>query len=131
MTSFRVTSVRSDGTRATDPTLGPKRPPPTHSLLLWSSRWRCRRKTLLSNHQLAVGLSQGPFQLIDAGLVLQQDILRFIKKLEKNHETEAGVSSQSGWPCFKQQNSHLHEQAGRQCWVHWNAIYSAYNTALG
>lgn len=36
--------------------------------------------------QLAVGLLEGPFELIDAGLMLQQDILWLIQELGMDEE---------------------------------------------
>ena len=57
---------------------------PTHSLLLWCACRGGGRQTLLAVHQLAVGLPQGSLQLVDAGLVLQQEVLRLIQKLEEN-----------------------------------------------
>lgn len=43
---------------------------------------------LLAVHQLAVGLPQGSLQLVDAGLVLQQEVLRLIQKLEEHVQKE-------------------------------------------
>jgi hypothetical protein len=37
-------------------------------------------------NQFAVGLLQGPFELIDAGLVLQQDILWLVQELGMGRE---------------------------------------------
>ena len=65
----------------------PPKPPysaPTHSLLLWCARRGGCRQTLFTVHQLAVGFPQGSLQLVDAGLVLQQDVLRLIQELEDN-----------------------------------------------
>lgn len=61
---------------------------PTHSLLLWRPRRGGGRQTLLAVHQFAVGLPQGPLQLVDAGLVLQQEVLRLIQKLQENVQEE-------------------------------------------
>lgn len=60
----------------------------THSLLLWRPRWGGGRQALLAVHQFAVGLPQGSLQLVDAGLVLQQEVLRLIQKLQENVQEE-------------------------------------------
>lgn len=43
---------------------------------------------LLAVHQFAAGLPQGSLQLVDAGLVLQQHVLRFIQELEEQNEAQ-------------------------------------------
>lgn len=46
-----------------------------------SSRRRGGGQALLSLSHLAVGLPQSPLQLVDAGLVLLQDVLRLVQEL--------------------------------------------------
>lgn len=58
----------------------------THSLLLRCSDRGGGWQTLLPVHQFAAGFPQGSLQLIDAGLVLQQDILWLIQKLDEREE---------------------------------------------
>lgn len=71
---------------------------------------------LLAVHQLAVGLPQGSLQLVDAGLVLQQEVLRFIMELEveenvwkrKNKTERRGHALAGRQHPFQQQYSHQH-----------------------
>lgn len=60
----------------------------THSLPLRRAGRGGSRQTFLADRQLAVGLLQGLLQFVDARLVLQQNILRLIQKLEEKLQQE-------------------------------------------
>lgn len=76
---------------ATTPPPHPTTPhPSTHSLLLGRRCRRGGRQALLTVGQLAVGLPQRPLQLIDAGLVLQQEVLWLVPELSRKGKGGGG-----------------------------------------
>lgn len=67
----------------------------THSLLLRCAGRGGGWQTLLPVHQFAAGFPQGSLQLVDAGLVLQQNILWLIQKLEEREKDMKMCASQT------------------------------------
>lgn len=60
--------------------------PQAHLFSLWgSSGWGGRGEAFLPLGELAVGLSQSPLQLIDARLVLLENVLWLVQELLRPH----------------------------------------------